>query len=81
MDDLLTEKGQEEAISFFNYLIFSAQNNININSSSYNKEKNINIYKRQVETTSIKDENKDVVIVTNCAKDDTNLRNMYDRRF
>ena len=79
MDDLLTKKGQEEAISFFNYLIFSAQNNININSNNYNIEKNnINIYKRQVENSSVKDENKDVVIVTNCAKDDINLRNMIE---
>ena len=81
MDDLLTKKGQEEAIEFFNYLIFSAQNNINSNNNNNNNNKeknNINIYKRQVETTSIKDENKDVVIVTNCAKDDTNLRNMIE---
>ena len=77
MDDLLTKKGQQEAKDFFNYVLFSIKNNI------FEKESVANTPAKNVAVTVPEENNSnkkgDVVILTNCKEDDTQLKNMIDR--
>ena len=77
MDDLLTKKGQQEAKDFFNYVLFSIKNNI------FEKESVATTPAKNVAVTVPEENNSnkkgDVVILTNCKEDDTQLKNMIDR--
>ncbi len=74
MDDLLKEKGQNEAQSYFKKVLFDIENDMYKKSSViYNRK--TDIYKSILEPTD-KSDDKDVVIVTNVADDDINLQNM-----
>ena len=74
-DDLLETKGQKQAESFFDELIFSIENNIykiHLNPDVINNDAVYQAKFSEMPKTS----GKDVVIVTNCAEDDKNLQNM-----
>ncbi len=77
MDDILTEKGQKEAKDFFNYVLFSIENNL------FEKESVINTPAKKVAVTVPEEYNAekkgDVVILTNCKEEDTQLKNMIAR--
>ncbi len=77
MDDLLTEKGQKEAKDFLNYVSFCVKNNIS------EKISVINSAPRHVATDIPADANPDkpgdVVVLTNCLDNDTQLKNMIAR--
>lgn len=75
MDDLLTKQGQQEAEMFFEQLIFSCQNGDFLPVPPIPPKKIPNIYQACLSDTS-KSNDKDVVIVTNCASDDKNLMAM-----
>ena len=75
MDDLLTEKGQNEAKMFFEQLIFSCENNIFVTPPSVPEKKEKSIYRPSL-PESKKTKDKDVVIVTNCGEDEENLKGM-----
>lgn len=76
MDDLLTTKGQDSVIKYWDYVRFSVANDI------YNsKEKNnvINNYLYQsTKLDSIMKTTNDTVIITNCSEDDIGLKNMIN---
>ncbi|MFI3205770.1 MAG: iron-sulfur protein [Clostridia bacterium] len=75
MEDLLESKGREQAVNFFEKLIFDIDNDIYLTISN-KKEKT----KKPVYQTSLKEVEKtgkkDVLIVTNVADEDINLKNM-----
>lgn len=77
MDDILTEKGQKQAKDFLNFVLFSIENNL------YEKESVINTPAKKVAVTVPEEKNAekkgDVVILTNCKEDDTQLKNMIAR--
>lgn len=76
MDDLLTEKGQKEALDFFNYVCWSMQNN------SFEKFPEAIPSPANIPATvpeSGTDKTGDVVIVTDCEEADTQLQTMIDR--
>ncbi|MBO5065717.1 MAG: NAD(P)H-dependent oxidoreductase [Clostridia bacterium] len=77
MDDILTEKGQKEAKDFFNYVLFSIENNL------FEKESVINTPAKKVAVTVPEEKTAkkkgDVVILTNCKEDDVQLKNMIAR--
>ena len=75
MDDLLTEKGQREARNFFDQLMFSCRRGLFETPPVKAPEREKSVYKPEIESVS-KSNDKDVVIVTNCARDDENLKNM-----
>ncbi|MCM1988884.1 NAD(P)H-dependent oxidoreductase [Oceanirhabdus seepicola] len=77
MDDLQEKKGQIEAESFFEQLLFDIKNDIYVCVSPGVYKEKREIYKPVLENTS-KESGLDVVILTNCAEDDTNLRNMIE---
>ena len=76
MDDLLTEKGQQQACDFFRYLLWSAENDIyepaSVGPTTY---PNVPVTVQ----TSIQEKQGDVVILTDCRKADTQLSDMIDR--
>ena len=76
MDDLLTDKGQKEALDFFNYTLWSVENDYY---ETFSKEmpKPNNIPATVPECTEEK--TGDVVIVTDCEEDNTQLKSMIDR--
>ncbi len=76
MDDLLTEKGQKEALDFFNYVCWNVQNDYY---ETFPKEmpKPANIPAAVPENNEEKVG--DVVIVTDCEEDNTQLKTMIDR--
>lgn len=74
MDDLLKEKGQNEAQSYFDKMMFDIENDIYKKSNVvYNRT--AGVYKNVLKDCE-KSSNKDVLIVTNAADDDLNLQNM-----
>lgn len=75
MDDLLTEKGQKEAESFFDQLIFSCEHKLFVTPYVRMQRKEKSVY-QPVLSSVPKNKNKDIVIVTNYASDDENLKNM-----
>ena len=76
MDDLLTEKGQQQACDFFRYLLWSAENDVyepaSVGPTTY---PNVPVTVQ----TSIEEKQGDVVILTDCRKSDTQLSDMIDR--
>jgi len=76
MDDLLTEKGQQQACDFFRYLLWSAENDVyepaSVAPTAY---PNVPVTVQ----TSIEEKQGDVVILTDCRKSDTQLSDMIDR--
>ena len=77
MDDLLTEKGQKQAVDFFKFVLWSIENNKFEKTGVKNApKKSVNVTVPEKECT---DKQGDVVILTNCEKDDVQLKNMIDR--
>lgn len=77
MDDLLTVKGQEEAIAFWKYIEFCVDNNIYEMVPDKKTRVQKPIYEKRLKSVEKKN-NFEVAIVTNCEKDDINLQNMID---
>lgn len=75
MDDLLTERGQREARDFFDQLMFSCEHGLFVTPPARAPKAERTVYQPQLPTAA-KTKGKDVVIVTNCAPEDENLRNM-----
>ena len=78
MEDLIEKKGQDDAINFFNYLIFCAENNLNIKENTNNKKIEKIVYKRKTEDNGANNKEKDILILTNCSDKDESLRNMIE---
>ena len=77
MDDLLTEKGQKEARDFFEYVSFCVKNDIHENVSVANSPaKHMPV---SIPEVSVTDKQGDIVILTNCEENDTQLKNMIER--
>ena len=77
MDDLLKEKGQKEALSFFKYVLWCMEQNIYESlPKPIQPATHIKVDQPAVEA---KHEVGDVVIVTNCHKDDLQLAKMIKR--
>lgn len=77
MDDLLTEKGQKEATDFFDYVVFCMSKNIFEKSSVSNTEpKNAPV---NVPTCNGESKSGDIVILTNCEENDSQLKSMIAR--
>lgn len=76
MDDLLTEEGRKQLVSFWKYVQYAVDNNLfelnegNIKESSF-------IYK-ETEKIDEKEKKYDTLILTNCREEDTNLKNMIN---
>lgn len=76
MDDLTSQKGQREAIDFFNYVIWSIENNIyEVCQKTYTSP----IHNPATIPTPISKRDGDIVIITDCDKEDTHLQNMIAR--
>ena len=75
MDDLLTGRGQREARDFFDQLMFSCEHGLFITPPARAPEAERTVYQPRLPAAA-KTKGKDVVIVTNCAPEDENLRNM-----
>lgn len=75
MDDLLTEKGQEQARNFFRQLMFSCEHHLFVTPPARAPKREPAVYLPRLSSVP-KTRDKDVVIVTNCASDDENLKNM-----
>ncbi len=77
MDDLLTENGQKAAKEFFEYVLWSIEHDVYETIPDYQTApKHLPVS----EHVSIQDEkNGDVVIVTDCDKDDKQLNDMINR--
>ncbi len=79
MEDLLSEKGRNDVEAFWEYIMFCIQHksyepsNIRRIDTECKEEKIP--YKACMETVP-KDNNKQIAIVTNCGRDDDNLKNM-----
>ncbi len=74
MDDLTTKKGRLQAEKFFDYLIFSAENKLFVNSSVQNNKNKPVAFEFEKEEEVEK--SGDVVIVTDCEEDNVSLKNM-----
>lgn len=77
MDDLLTKKGQLDVTSFFDELIFKVTNDIYLYQDYLYRCKEQVPYYQSLKTVE-KSGDKDIVLLTNCADDDANLRNMIE---
>ena len=75
MDDLLTEQGQKEARDFFDQLIFSCEHSLFATPPAQAPYRERKVYQQALPSVP-KSSDKDIVIVTNCAPDDENLRHM-----
>lgn len=75
MDDLLTEQGQKEARMYFDQLIFSCKHGLFVTEPAKAPAREKVVY-QPVLISVAKTRKKDVVIVTNAAPEDENLRNM-----
>ena len=77
MDDLLTEKGQKDAVSFFDFICWSKEND----SFEPLLEKAPAARKNLANVPEISEENKpgDVVVITDCEPENKNLKAMIDR--
>ena len=76
MDDLLTEKGQKEAKDFFSYVLWSVEND------SFEKISAVATPAKHAPVTVPEcggDKQGDVVIVTDCRQENTQLQGMIDR--
>ena len=77
MDDLLSEKGQKEALDFFNYVLWCMENNISEPSLLDNSP--FTPAKATVPAENPAEKSGDVVIVTDLSPDDTALSDMIAR--
>lgn len=75
MDDLLTEKGQQDAQNFFDQLLFSCEHGLFVTPYGKSSCREKSIY-QPVLSSVPKTTEKDVVIVTNYDQNDENLQNM-----
>lgn len=75
MEDLLSEAGRKEARDFFDQLIFSCEHGLFAVPPAKAPARAKAVYQPVLPAVP-KGEGRDVVIVTNCAADDDNLRNM-----
>lgn len=75
MDDLLTAQGQRDARNFFDQLVFSCEHGLFVTPPARAPRREKPVY-QPVLPAAPKTPGKDVVIVTNCAPEDENLRNM-----
>ena len=75
MDDLLTERGLRGARDFFDQLMFSCEHGLFVTPPARAPKAERTVYQPQLPAAA-KTKSKDVVIVTNCAPEDENLRNM-----
>lgn len=78
MEDLLTEKGREDAEKFFNFFMWSVENNI------FEQSKNDEHVFKKVQATPVPerkffDNSKDVVILTDETDENSNLSAMIER--
>ena len=76
MDDLLKEKGQQDAEDFFRYVLWSMEND------SYERISAVSTEPRRCPVSvpeSGDDKQGDVVIVTDCEKENSQLQSMIDR--
>lgn len=76
MEDLLTEKGQREAQSYFQEMMFKIEHKIFLYKEPLKTEANAP-YSASLSNTC-KSDKKKVVIVTSCGEKDLNLRNMIE---
>ena len=75
MEDLLTEQGQRDARDFFEQLMFSCEHGLFVTPPVRAPHHETEVYSQTLPSVP-KSGEKDVVIVTNCAPGDENLRNM-----
>ena len=75
MEDLLTEQGRREARDFFDQLIFSCEHGLFVTPPAEPPRRERTVYQPSLSPVP-KRGGKDVVIVTNCAPEDENLRHM-----
>lgn len=75
MEDLLSQQGQADARMFFDQLIFSCEHGLFVTPPIQAPAREKAVYQPTLSSVP-KRGDKDVVIVTNCAPDDENLRNM-----
>lgn len=75
MDDLLSKQGQQDAENLFKHLMYCVNNDICIYPTKTLPIKERTPYKAVLEQVP-KKKDTDVVIVTNCAQDDENLKNI-----
>ena len=75
MDDLLTDQGQRDARNFFDQLMFSCEHGLFVTPPVRAPRRERTVYQPALPNVP-KGKDKDVVIVTNCAPEDENLRNM-----
>ncbi len=77
MDDLLTDKGQKEAKDFFEYVLFSMEKGV------FEKSRVNATEPKHIPVTVPEDKGNektgDVVVLTNCKKDDAQLQSMINR--
>ena len=77
MEDLRSEKGRYEAECFFERLMFDAENGNFVEAPSHAPLAARPVYEPTLPEAE-KSDGKDVVVVTNAATDDVNLRNMIE---
>lgn len=75
MDDLLTKQGRRDARNFFDQLMFSCEHGLFVTPPARAPQREKAVYQPVLPTVP-KAAGKDVVIVTNFAPEDENLRNM-----
>lgn len=79
MDDLLKDKGQKEAREFLKYVFWSMKNDV-YEALSVKCEESITLKPVTIPEENCMEEKKgDVVIVTDCEKDNLQLQNMIER--
>ncbi|MBQ8408100.1 MAG: NAD(P)H-dependent oxidoreductase [Clostridia bacterium] len=82
MDDILTEKGQKDALEFFEYLAFCVENGICEKSTvSYTEPKHVAVTvseRKPLEDANVVGDD-DIVILTNREESDLQLENMIER--
>ncbi len=76
MDDLTTDKGQQQAERFFNYVLFAVDNDIYIERTAQYTAPKHNPVQDVPTTLEVKDG--DVVIVTDCREEDKQLSSMIE---
>ena len=77
MENLLSEKGRQEAEYFFEQLVFSCQHGPFVTPYAKTPVREKEVYRSHLSPVD-KQLNKDVVIVTNCADEDKNLAAMIE---
>ena len=77
MDDLLSKKGQREAVDFWKYVRYCQENDIYEKVVSIPAKEN-KAYERQLFDITAKTSRKKVAVVVDCPKDDVSLKNMID---